>query len=105
MSIILKGIDIPQKLYTDIRIYKDGTFKKIIGENTIISFNENVQAIQIPKDHGRLIDSEEILTPIYCIPKTIGLTDKAQMHLTDMIENAPAILESEGINEYHIERD
>lgn len=55
MSIILKGIDLPQTLYTDIRIYWDGRIKKIIGENTMILY-KNAQAIQIPKDHGRLID-------------------------------------------------
>ncbi len=56
MSMILKGIDIPQKLYTDIRIYKDGRIKKIIGENIMISYNKNAEAIQIPKGHGKIAD-------------------------------------------------
>ena len=60
MSIILKGVDMPQKLYTDIRIYKDGRIKKIIGENTMVSYNENVQAIQIPKGHGDIVNFREL---------------------------------------------
>ncbi len=73
MSIILKGIDLPQKLYTDIRIYKDGRIKKIIGENTMISYGENVQAIQIPKNHGRIIDENEAIDNVACFHGTAWL--------------------------------
>ena len=88
MSIILKGIDLPQKLYTDIRIYKDGRIKKIIGENTIISYGENVQAIQIPKDHGRIGDLDKV--------KRKGVDDGYDFYVswTD-IDNEPTILEAE----------
>lgn len=68
MSILIKGIDTPQKLYTDIRIYKDGRIKKIIGENIMISYNKNAEAIQIPKDHGRLIDESKMYTPFTTAP-------------------------------------
>ena len=60
MSLILKGIYLPPTLYTDIRIYWDGRIKRIIGENTMVSYNKNVQVIQIPKDHGRLIDADKL---------------------------------------------
>ena len=88
MSIILKGIDLPQKLYTDIRIYKDGRIKKIIGENTIISYGENVQAIQIPKGHGRIGDLDEV--------RRKGVDDGYDFYVswTD-IDNEPTILEAE----------
>ncbi len=56
MSVILKGFDLPSVLYTDVRIYWDGRIKKIIGENTMISCDEYANAIQIPKDHGTLVE-------------------------------------------------
>ena len=56
MSIMLKGLNLPDRLYTDVRLYWDGRVKKIIGENTMISCGENVKAIQIPKNCGSLIE-------------------------------------------------
>lgn len=86
MIIILKGIDLPQKLYTDIRIYKDGRIKKIIGENIMISFNKNVQVIQIPKGHGTLIDADKLLNDLY---------ENYEFGTEWMINHAPTILEAE----------
>lgn len=97
MSIILKGIDLPQTLYTDIRIYWDGRIKKIIGENTMISY-KNTQAIQIPKGHGRLIDVNK-LYPSTLEKLEYGGSDgrmiyrkKFQAYTEKDIENAPTIL-------------
>lgn len=56
MSIIIKGIDLPEILHTDIRIYNDGRVMKIIGRNALSSIPRNMCAIQIPTPHGRLID-------------------------------------------------
>ena len=56
MSVILKGLDLPSVLYTDVRIYWDGRIKKIIGENTMISCDEHANAIQLPKYHGALVE-------------------------------------------------
>ena len=92
MSIILKGIDIPQKLYTDIRIYKDGRIKKIIGENIMISYNKNAEAIQIPKGHGRLIDGDELVKHLRKDP----LFDLVERYgISGVIESRPTILDKE----------
>lgn len=103
MSMILKGIDLPQTLYTDIRIYWDGRIKKIIGENTMISY-KNAQAIQIPKEHGKLIDADETRKQYYqwmeelLQSTTINIPAEALSLLCGftLINNAPTILEAEG---------
>lgn len=87
MSIILKGIDLPET--NEIRmiainsngeaffnIVKDG-----IPDKTKIS-----QAIQIPKGHGRLIDADKYL------------------YYGDLIDE-PTILEAEEVDEHNTERD
>lgn len=77
MSIILKGIDIPDNdRYTTLRIYKNG---HIWLGKTLVGI-----AIQIPKG-ARLIDANEIY---------IGRWD-IDTDLADQILNAPTILESE----------
>lgn len=58
MSIILKGIDLPEPIkenYTYIELYvrSDG----VVFDD---DFEEIGKAIQIPKDHGRIIDESEI---------------------------------------------
>ena len=86
MSIVLKGIDMPET--NEIRMIainsngeaffntvKDGT-----PDKTKIS-----QAIQIPKGHGRLIDSDDIY---------IGRWD-IDSDLAEQIQTAPTILEAE----------
>lgn len=77
MSLILKGIDLPDNdRYTTLRIYKNGHIwlgKTLVGV-----------AIQIPKG-ARLIDANEIY---------IGRWD-IDTDLADQIRNAPIILESE----------
>ncbi len=99
MSFIVKGIDLPQILYTDIRIYKDGRIKKIIGESTMISCNENVQAIQIPKGHGRLIDADLLKDTVRDSVPAYGIGVKiptyGDMDIMGKIGLMPTILEEE----------
>ena len=95
MSLILEGIDIPQKLYTDIRIYKDGRIKKIIGENIMISYNENVQAIQIPKDHGRIGDLDGVIKKIDESPTFASKYKGTARLFIDVYSDSNTILEAE----------
>jgi len=88
MSIILKGIDMPI----------EGELRLIISKNGMICgaeypkvrhtypLNLDAKAIQIPKNHGRLIDADKYQYP-------------------GDLEYEPTILESEGNDEFDIERD
>ena len=59
MSLILKGIDLPQKgKVIKLEIEDDGT----VWEEGKEWVHYGLSAIQIPKEHGRLTDSKEILT-------------------------------------------
>ena len=81
MSIILKGIDLPNGPIKLV-LYPSGKVDEYV-------FNERIatdyQAIQIPTPHGRLIDGDDIY---------IGRWD-IDSDLAEQIQNAPTILEAE----------
>ncbi len=91
MSLILKGIDLPE--YGELRL--------IISKNGMIygaeypkvrhtyPFNLDAKAIQISKGHGDIIDRNDIY---------IGRWD-IDTDLAEQLLNAPIILESERNNE------
>lgn len=84
MSIILKGIDLPTEDQV-IVIHSDGTFNEVDPfARRLMPFYE---AIQIPKDHGRLIDGDKIVKEYYINP--------TYPRLCTALNNAPTILEEE----------
>ena len=93
MSIILKGIDMPEKenqMYM-MKLYADGhcSVAKIEdGECYELTIPSETKAIQIPKNHGNLKDENEI--------KKNSIDDDYDLYVswTD-IDNAPTILEAE----------
>lgn len=107
MSLMLKGIDLP----------KEGEQHRIIVRHNgqVILCREvcyeKGEAIQIPKGHGDIKDVSR-LYPTRIDKLEYGGSDGRQLlsrrievYRKEDIENAPTILESEGTNEYHIERD
>ena len=75
MSIILKGIDMPEEgEFIHVLITSNGNFGIVSDKNVDIGFRK---AIQIPKGHGRLIDADKYL------------------YYGDLVDE-PTILESEG---------
>ena len=86
MSIILKGIDMPEKGKAwSMDIYDDG--QVVLFYACHIEGRDKIQAIQIPTPHGRLIDEDEIYEQPHC-----GECNDATL---DAINNAPTILEAE----------
>lgn len=87
MSIILKGIDLPET--NEIRMVAINSSGKVFF-NTVKDGTpdkpKTSQAIQIPKGHGRLIDADQYL------------------YYGDLVDE-PTILEAEEIDEFDIERD
>lgn len=89
MSIIIKGLNMPKCSNEDcivvIRHDKAEAWQTGYKERT-------VEAIQIPKGHGRLIDASELIKSYMKGTKT----DIDDFYDTiDIIDNAPTILEEE----------
>lgn len=57
MSILIKGMEMPQEAYKDIRgtLWKDGRFT-VEDNNTISTY----KAIEVSTPHGRLIDGDMV---------------------------------------------
>lgn len=66
MSIILKGIDLPTDGKTLIvGIYGNGLVSMEYTKPLVLAIEINAEAIQIPKDHGRLIDANKLNAMMY----------------------------------------
>ena len=89
MSIILKGIDLPNCSNEDCIV----VIRKDKAEVWQTGFKERtVEAIQIPKNHGRLIDGDELVKHLRKDP----LFDLVERYgISGVIESRPTILEAE----------
>lgn len=58
MSILIKGINLPEEGYMDIRIYADGF---AASKTTEHPFHEEHPVTEIPSPHGRLLDENDLL--------------------------------------------
>lgn len=107
MSIILKGIDLPEKenrMYM-MELYANGhcSVAKIEdGECYELTIPSETEAIQIPKNHGRLIDADKLRailrrwTEDEWNQKASPVSwAYAYEDLIDLIDDAPTILEAE----------
>ena len=97
MSLILKGIDMPNCSNEDCIV----VIRKDKAEVWQTGFKERtVEAIQIPKDHGRLIDADLLKdtvrdsVPAYTIGVKIPTFGDTQ--IMSAIDVMPTILEAEG---------
>ena len=89
MSIILKGIDLPEVNETRmIAITQNGVAFFNTVKNGEASKSEKAEAIQIPKDHGRIGDLDEL-------QKAIRTDMMGGLNYEYFIRNAPTILEAE----------
>lgn len=93
MSIILKGIDLPTNGETLIvGIYGDGNVSIEHSKPLVLAVDPNAEAIQIPEDHGRLIDGDELVKHLRKDP----LFDLVERYgVSGVIESRPVILEAE----------
>jgi hypothetical protein len=55
MSVLIKGLDMPETEYMDIRIYRDGTAVIAIGKKP---YYREFETVEVPTPHGRLIDAD-----------------------------------------------
>lgn len=88
MSIILKGIDLPKEgEEITLAIFHDGD---------IVSYKywlpKEAEAIQIPKDHGRIVELKDIR---YCALSSDGKSRELEFLLATQVEALPTILEAE----------
>ena len=90
MSLILKGIDLPNSGQIEIIIRPNGkVFSKTRGIYA--------EAIQIPKNHGRLIDADKLKEKreTMCWKDEFYMTHESDFIDSRHIDNAPTILEAE----------
>lgn len=90
MSLILKGIDLPNCSNEDCIV----VIRKNKAEVWQTGFKERtVEAIQIPKRHGRLIDADALE-----LEKEVELADdwKTAHEIANCVKYAPTILDEEG---------
>lgn len=87
MSLIIKGIDLPkdEKKPLKIEIWSNGDIYKDYGYG--YEYKESI-AIQVPKDHGRIGDLDEL-------QKAIRTDIMGGLNYKRYIDNAPTILEAE----------
>lgn len=99
MSIILKGIDMPKEgLTTNVNILSNGDIyvSAFDGKRTNYEVLRN-QAIQIPKEHGRLIDGDELKKRLYGYERWTGIDEAPYEYAEKEVYDAPTILEAEVI--------
>ncbi len=94
MSLILKGIDLPTNGETLIvGICGDGYVSVEHSKPLVLAIDPTIEAIQIPKGHGRLIDGDKL-------NKSVHMWNPAYTYgrsaFTREINNAPTILGAEG---------
>lgn len=93
MSLILKGIDLPSKKLMEM-FESDNHI--CIGGNYYPLMIKDV--IQIPKDHGRLIDGDKIMNDLEEWKQNPNNDDEAVVfvnHFQGIIRTEPTILEAE----------
>lgn len=97
MSLMIKGIDLPiEGGYKDIRIYPSGNVDlRLLNEH----IQTDCKAIQIPEDHGRIIDAkilkDTIKDSIPTYTAGVKIPTYGDLDLMDKIDKMPTILEAE----------
>ena len=95
MSIILKGIDMPEEgewLEVIIKPTKEVIVDTIRYRDNALLKTEYGLVIQIPTPHGRLMDKDELLSHLKKDP-LFNLVE--QYGISGVIESRPTILEAE----------
>lgn len=88
MSLILKGIDLPNSGQIEIIIRPHG---KVFSKTRGIS----AEAIQIPNGHGRLIDEDTFICRMDDSFRMAGLNGTDYRKVKRWLKNAQTILEAE----------
>lgn len=93
MSLILEGINLPKEGEKhQITIYDNGNTYIITSNRLYETDKKDIEAIQIPTPHGRLIDKDELLShlkkdPLFSLVEQYGISG--------VIESRPTILDKE----------
>ena len=96
MSIILKGINLPEKNMRVICLFPNGAEELVVldADSGAIA-GRPIQAVQIPKGHGRLIDADKIDYDEFWHREGQGFTIAVCQGAEKIIDEQPTILEAE----------
>ena len=80
MSFIIQGVDMPKgKKALHMRVQSDGVVRYLIEGDDPVHIIDGARAIQIPKNHGRIIDEREAIENVACFHGTAWLdTDEIE---------------------------
>ena len=76
MSVLIKGLDMPETEYMDIRIYRDGTAVIAIGKKP---YYREFETVEVPTPHGDLIDRKVMRDTLMYEMVGTGYQTKAMM--------------------------
>lgn len=91
MSLILKGIDLPKEGEHILALIKNDGKCSYFEETALYRIMKTTEAIQIPKNHGRLIDADEFKS---WVDDWYDCTDIGNI-VESWIDERPTILEAE----------
>ena len=106
MSILIKGMKMPESGYIDIRLhtFADGEQCATVqtGEHP---FYKKMGIVEVPEPHGRLIDADELDETLFGYLDTIPIVNNGLVNLgrrdatiscRQYLQEAPTVIEAEG---------
>lgn len=95
MSFIIQGTDLPKDgKALHMRVQSDGVVRYLIEGDDPVHIIDGARAIQIPKDHGRIIDETEVRDNVRTITRGWPEYSTGDDYYEAM-QKAHAILEAE----------
>ena len=93
MSLLIKGLKMPENEYMDIRIFRDGTALIATGKKP---YYREFEAVDVLTPHGRLIDADEqIKLAKKWIPHPDAYIEKRNADMVYYLEQADTVIEAE----------
>ena len=92
MSLIIKGLDMPKDTERVEIIFWHSIGEK---DEYILQHNLDVEAVEIPTPHGRLIDGDELSPKLWGYERWTGISELPYEYAIRELDSAPTIIEAE----------
>lgn len=90
MSILIKGIELPEKVQV-LELHPDG--KVFTRKGYLVG-----EAVELSDTHGRLVDADALIRDHFSPEHRIALSEANKTWMRKIINDAPTIVEVEGEN-------
>lgn len=88
MSVLVKGIELPEKVQV-LELHPDG--KVFTRKGYLVG-----EAVELPDHHGRLADADALIRDHFSLEHRIALSEANKAWMRKIINDAPTIVEAEG---------